>query len=556
MWHARGEQRRRAADGSVALRAAAAAWAARVVAHPPLRRYIDSNGALTSLPAGLFGTGFDPIQNAAYQQWAAHPPADALRPARLSACLGISKLYSNPFVCELPPICDGLPPIATARGARRAAPTAVAGPSRRRLVLLRRWRRGRGEVRFVQRGPKSCECTTGYAAFDCSVETAKVDETGCSGHGRVLIGAGSIRGASDAGVHVVRRGVGGADASLGARRTARETCAAGAASATRPHRRRRVRAGAGWGGAACDRECCHGRGHRRRVVLHLRRRTRALPVRDGLRRRRLRHGRAAVGSRNVSAQRIGRARRGRARRALEREPSLEAAGATDDFRVSFAPVAGSGDASLAYCDAAKVTPEKVRLEAPTSAAGHPRTRAHRLLGGGHAVNGYMERGGARRRRDAGPRLRRRRVCQRAPQCEGAQPRRGRRVAPCVRGMHRWGRRRGSAALDSADWECELCGAGGAPAGRHALRQGASQGDDRRQCGVRAAQVAYGSGIVQRARAVPSTTIGCAACSRAPHPRRVGTPCEADGSRRRACSARGAPRSNADLGNNTTCQPAR
>ena len=49
MWHARGEQRRRAADGSVALRAAAAAWAARVVAHPPLRRVISGNAALTSL---------------------------------------------------------------------------------------------------------------------------------------------------------------------------------------------------------------------------------------------------------------------------------------------------------------------------------------------------------------------------------------------------------------------------------------------------------------------------------------------------------------------------
>ena len=35
--------------------------------------------------------------------------------------------------------------------------------------------------------------------------------------------------------------------------------------------------------------------------------------------------------------------------------SLEA---TDDFRVSFAPVASGGDASLAYCDAAKVTPEQ------------------------------------------------------------------------------------------------------------------------------------------------------------------------------------------------------
>ena len=58
MWHARGEQRRRAADGSVALRVAAAAWAARVAAHPPLPRYIDNNAALTSLPAGLFASGF------------------------------------------------------------------------------------------------------------------------------------------------------------------------------------------------------------------------------------------------------------------------------------------------------------------------------------------------------------------------------------------------------------------------------------------------------------------------------------------------------------------
>ena len=37
---------------------AATAWAARVVAHPPLRRYIQLNGALTSLPAGLFASGF------------------------------------------------------------------------------------------------------------------------------------------------------------------------------------------------------------------------------------------------------------------------------------------------------------------------------------------------------------------------------------------------------------------------------------------------------------------------------------------------------------------
>ena len=58
MWHARGEERRRAADGSVALRAAAAAWAARVVAHPPLRRFIQWNDALTSLPAGLFHSSF------------------------------------------------------------------------------------------------------------------------------------------------------------------------------------------------------------------------------------------------------------------------------------------------------------------------------------------------------------------------------------------------------------------------------------------------------------------------------------------------------------------
>ena len=42
---------------------AAAAWAARVVAHPPLRRHIQYNAALTSLPAGLFASGFSVGEN-------------------------------------------------------------------------------------------------------------------------------------------------------------------------------------------------------------------------------------------------------------------------------------------------------------------------------------------------------------------------------------------------------------------------------------------------------------------------------------------------------------
>ena len=140
MWHARGEQRRRAADGSVALRAAAAAWAARVVAHPPLRRIIRNNDALASLPAGLFGAGFQ-AQSGRYDftnnglrtlpptlfDPLASPPDSEFPP----------KLYGNPFVCELPPICDG--PTADCDSSTRCTPCPrPPGVSRARTRCTRR----------------------------------------------------------------------------------------------------------------------------------------------------------------------------------------------------------------------------------------------------------------------------------------------------------------------------------------------------------------------------------------------------------------------------------